>query len=127
MDDRPPLLAFGLEDLRLAFLELVGLEHHGDGAGEKVDEGVHFPPKLPSVARFEVQHLGGVFVVEVVNVADVERHAGAARDLLQDALDRGLFAGSGEALYDDVEPARLDGETELDRLDGPLLADDVEA
>ena len=61
-----------------------------------------------------------------MDVADVGGDVGAARDLLQDALDRGLLPGAREALDDDVEPARLDREAQLDRLDRSSLTDDLE-
>ncbi len=113
------------DDVRLLFLVLLGVEDLGYLILHEVDEPFDVAPELAAHALGEADGERPVGVLEVVDVAPVI----GRREVLGDALDQrfhdGVAARAGDARDEDVVSVVLDGEAELDGMNGARLPDDL--
>ena len=125
-----------LEGLRLALAELlvdalqsgpvlVAIEHRGDRGLQLLDQARHVTLELVAGARGKLQRLGAVRVFEVVDVAPVGGGLLLGRLAVQELADGGVLAQRVGAEREQIEALRADTDTEAQRLDGALLAEDL--
>ena len=111
--------------LGFAIKVLLAFERCGDVAAEALDEGGHVPfegTALPG-GKGEADRTGRI--LEVVDVAPVGRSLGRLGQPCHHLTNQGGFACADRAGDVQIESRALHRETELQRFDRPLLADNI--
>ncbi len=123
-EDLLRLLRF-VHDARLLFFVFLGLEYLGDLALHELNELLDVAPELAALPRRQVDRPRTVGVLEVIDITPVIRDRPVKGDPLDDGFGNGVPARARDTGHKNIVSVIANGDAELDRFDGPRLADDL--
>ena len=104
---------------------LLAVEDRGNRGLQFLDQPRHVAVKFAAGARRKFQRLGPMRVLEIVDVAPIGGRFLMGRLAVQELAHGGVLAQRVGSEREQVEAVRADADTEAQRLDGPLLAQNV--